>query len=392
MSNKKHILILLLLVITAIGTISSVSANDSNATDALVIEQDASEIAVDNDACEVITYEVDDFNAGDNNADEGDSSNEYDSIITVTESGTHANDKVFKAKLTDMNGNPLSNKEIWFYTEIKKEDVGWNFNLQTIKTNANGVATYKWDQTIAAGTYTMSVTSWDTYADEVVMDNVVIPKLSIKIKPTKLTTTYKSGKTFNVKVVDSESNPVKGVKLTLKVYTGKKYKTVTVTTDSKGVAKYKASKLSKGTHTIKISAGKGFSYKTATSKVVIKPKSLVVLTESYYTKNCGGIDIGIGDKSTEKLINGIKVKVKVYTGKKYKTYTLVTGYDKQIYKSDGICGLETSALSVGTHKVKITIVSKNYKGSATAVLKIPKTAKNYSKYTYLFSKGKGKYV
>ena len=77
----------------AMGTISLVSANDSNTTDTLAIEHNTSEIAVDNNANEVIMNDEDSSNVY-----IGDSSNSYDSIITVTESGTHANDKVFKAK------------------------------------------------------------------------------------------------------------------------------------------------------------------------------------------------------------------------------------------------------------------------------------------------------
>ena len=66
---------------------------------------------------------------------------------------------------------------------------------------------------------------------------------NIKITPTKMTTTYKSGKTFNIKVEDDSQSPVSGVKLNLKIFTGKRYKTATVTTNANGIASYDASKL-----------------------------------------------------------------------------------------------------------------------------------------------------
>lgn len=95
------------------------------------------------------------------------------------------------------------------------------------------------------------------------------------IKPTKLSTTYKSGKYFKAKVINSKTKkPVKGVKVTLKVFTGKNAKTVTLTSNSKGIIKYSSSKLKVGKHNVvlKVKKSKSFTGKTKKSYIKISKK------------------------------------------------------------------------------------------------------------------------
>ncbi|WP_405270918.1 hypothetical protein [Methanobrevibacter sp.] len=398
MFKKKHILILLLLIV-AIGTISSVSAMDNNTSDEIAIDQDTNVMAIENNDNDIIADddyvddyddEFDDYEDDEDYEDEDDEEYPYDSQITVQESGKYLNDKVFKVTLTDLEGNLLKNNELWYHIESKN---GNYWDIGTLKTNTKGVATYKWDYTqLPAGTYDVEFSSFgDADFEEVLLENVKVSKLSVKIKPTKLTTVYNSGKTFNVKVVDSKNRAVSGVVLTLKVYTGKKANTVTVTTNANGIAKYKASTLSKGTHRIIISAKNAKATKK-NSKVVIKQRSLTIKAKSFKVNTRdiagGAITIQVKDKSTKKGLNGVKLTLKIYTGKKYKTVKLVTGYDSDD-KKNGIAGILTNQYSVGTHKVKITPTNKNYKGSANAKLVITKSAKkNFYNYHLYFSKGK----
>lgn len=403
MLNKKHILILLLFIV-AIGTVSSVSA-DTNATDEMsasdiddeiAITEDSDEVAVDN-TNEIIADEPDESNedtnstnvAEDANNTTEEEGNDYDSLISVKQSGKYLNDKTFTITLTDLNGNPLKNKEIW--CDISSTN-GKYFDLDTITTNSKGIATYKWDADfLPAGTYEASFHSWDTYSEEIKIGPFKVTKQSVKIKPTALTTVYNSGKTFQVKVVDSNNKPVKGVELRLKVYTGKKYKNKYVTTNAKGIASYKASTLSKGTHKIVISATNAKAT-AKNSKVVIKPRAITIKTKSYKINTAdfaGGIvDIQVKDKSSKKGLNGVSLTLKIKNGKKYKTVKLVTGYDSDENKN-GIAGILTNQYSVGTHKVIIKPTSKNYKGSATAKIVITKSAKkNYYNFHIYFTKGK----
>jgi hypothetical protein len=99
----------------------------------------------------------------------------------------------------------------------------------------------------------------------------------------------------------------------------------------------------------------------------------------------------VKDKSTGKYVSGIKMQVKVFTGKKYKTFNLVTKKSKLINNAVGVL-LKTNKFSTGTHKVTVKITSPNYKGSGTFKIVIPKTAQKYKKVTYIVSNGKGKYV
>jgi hypothetical protein len=108
--------------------------------------------------------------------------------------------------------------------------------------------------------------------------------------------------------------------------------------------------------------------KQATSKMVIKkapakfsaPKVTAKKKANKYFK------VKVINKKTKKIIPGVKVKVKVYTGKKSKTYTIKTN-------SKGIAKLSTKSLKVGNHKVVITSANKYVKASKkTSSIKITK--------------------
>ncbi|MCQ2964562.1 MAG: hypothetical protein MJ203_03250 [archaeon] len=185
------------------------------------------------------------------------------------------------------------------------------------------------------------------------------------ITPTKLTTTYNSGKYFQIKVTHSGVAMV-GVKLALKVYTGKNYKTVYVTTGSNGIAKYSASKLSIGTHKIIVSSAESTSYMTASKKtnyVVINKIPTTIsapkVTNKYYSNKY--FKVTIKNKVTGKVISGLKIKIKVYTGKKYKTYTVKTN-------TKGIASLSTKYIKRGTHKVVISSANAKYTVSKSGYL------------------------
>jgi hypothetical protein len=76
------------------------------------------------------------------------------------------------------------------------------------------------------------------------------------------------------------------------------------------------------------------------------PKVVAKLKASKYFK------VTVKNKINKKAVKNCKVKVKVYTGKKYKTYTIKT--DKK-----GVAKLNTKILKKGTHNVEVS--SGNYK-------------------------------
>lgn len=149
-----------------------------------------------------------------------------------------------------------------------------------------------------------------------------------------------------------------GVKLKLLVYTGKKYKTYYITTGTNGIAKLSASKLAIGTHKVIVSSNESTSYMTATKKtsyVVIKKATTTVsakkVTNKYKAKKY--FKITIKNKATGKLVSGLKLKIKVFTGKKFKTYTVKTN-------SKGVASLSTRYIKRGTHKVVISSANCKY--------------------------------
>lgn len=268
------------------------------------------------------------------------------------------------ATLKDENGELLEGNEIIFEVIDKK---------YTAKTNANGVATVKIDA-LPAGKYSVyaSFNGDDDYLDcdfesNLTVNSVPATKTRLTITPTALTTTYNSGKTFKIKVVDARGKAVAKVKLTLKVFTGSKSKTVTLTTNAKGIASYKASTLALGKHKVTISlankdkyqaSAKTSSIKINKAKTTVKaPKVTGKYKKSKYFK------VTIKNKVTKKAVSKIKVKIKVYTGKKFKTYTVKTN-------KKGIAKINIKKLKKGTHKVVIKSGNKNYIISKKSSIKI----------------------
>ena len=191
--------------------------------------------------------------------------------------------------------------------------------------------------------------------------NSVEPK-SISLSVSKLSTTYKSGKYFKVKAIDSKTKkPVLDVKLILKVYSGKKYKKITVTTDSNGIAKYYASNLGIGSHkvTINVKDSKKFVSKMKYSSIKISRAKLKISAPKItgYYKESKRYKIVIKNRQSKKPMKNIKAIIKVFTGKKYKKYSLKT--DKK-----GIVSFNMKSLSKGKHKVAINIKSTSKVKSA----------------------------
>ena len=231
---------------------------------------------------------------------------------------------------------------------------------------------------LAVGNYVLRVTTIpDEYHNSVYRDlTVTVNKATAVIKSSMVTVAYKKSGSWTLTLVDSRSNkPISNILLTLKVYTGKKYKTVRVKTNSKGVASYQTKKLSMGTHKVKVSAQDSrYNFNTLSSSIkVIKQKAIKFKVQKTTAKDGAQLLIQVLNKKTKKPINGVKVKLLIYTGKKYKIVTLKT---KKNGKDKGICGFTTNKLTVGKHKVKILPNTIAYGGSATSSMTITKKAKS----------------
>ncbi|WP_405308654.1 hypothetical protein [Methanobrevibacter sp.] len=248
-------------------------------------------------------------------------------------------------------------------------------------TDEKGIACFP-VSALAKGSYSAKLGLVEDYLNcSSISRKIVIKKASVSIKVSKLTTTYKDGESWKIRLVDSNTKkPLFRAIITLKVFTGKKYKIYTVTTDYDGNAYFKTTKLSPGIHKVILSFSKAnYNSKTVKSAVkIIKQKALKFKIEKLTRKEGAFLGIHVKDKSTKKLLNGVKIKLFVYTGSKYKTITLKT---KTINKYKGSLIYATNKLSVGKHKVIIRPVSIRYKGFAKTTMTIKKSAKWYNAWT-----------
>ena len=429
MYKKKYMLILLSMLLVGLCAVSFVSASDANVTDDVsAVDSDVSDVAAiessdDSDIDEVSAIDsddevesddslavssdevstiddekisaIDDEKLGiDNSADTlkkveekplsvNGSSDVTKATIKLAQSGKAYKSAKLVVKVADSNGTALNKVPVKVKFSNKKS--------VTLTTNSKGIATYT--MPFSPGTYkaTASISKDNVDAKSKTLSNIKIVKAKLTIKAKKLTTTYKSGKYFQVKLVNSKNKAVKSVRVKMKVYTGKKYKTYSVKTNGKGIAKIKTNSLKRGKHkvVIKISS-KNYAAKTKKTVVKITPKPVTVLARSgiykYKGKQVGGVfESQVLNKDTRVPINGFKLKIKIYTGSKYQSFNLVTGKGE---KFKGYLFYITNKPSVGTHKVVISSANKNFKGSVTTKLVIKKEFKQYKPYAIYMSNGK----
>ena len=69
--------------------------------------------------------------------------------------------------------------------------------------------------------------------------------------------------------------------------------------------------------------------------------------------------ITVENKETGKAMQNVKVIVKVYTGKKYKTYSLKTN-------KNGKVSISTEGLNNSVHNIVASVKANSYMNSATA--------------------------
>ena len=141
--------------------------------------------------------------------------------------------------------------------------------------------------------------------------------------------------------------------MNIKVYISKnKYYNYTGTTDSNGSVQLKVT-LKPGTYKVVISGyDKGYSAKALTSQIKVSKSPIKMAPTSLKVKKGKYFKVKVTSTKTKKVLSGIKVKVKVYTGKKYKTYTIKTN-------KKGIASLKISQ-KVGKHKVVLSPGSPTY--------------------------------
>ncbi|WP_458454914.1 hypothetical protein [Methanobrevibacter sp.] len=181
----------------------------------------------------------------------------------------------------------------------------------------------------------------------------------IRIVSNNIYTYYGSGKKLTVKLINNKDNSAVGnckVKVVLK--TGKKTYTKILTTDSRGIASFDISKFNSDVYIMRISVADSNLAELSVEEIdtvliyeaspkVKAPKVKFKYKKSKYFK------VTVKHQKTKKAIKKLKLKLKVYTGKKYKVYKIKTN-------NKGVAKLNTKKLKRGKHKVVITSLNKNY--------------------------------
>jgi hypothetical protein len=242
------------------------------------------------------------------------------------------------------------------YVHIKVYVTSSKFEEIVRQTDKDGKITFT--ATLAVGSHKLIVSMADNrYDGGEVTKTIKVKKASAKITAKKVTAYYKGGKYFTVKLTNSKSKkPIYNAKINIKVYVSKnRYYNYNGNTGLNGKIKLSLDNLAPGKYKVVVSGAdsKSFSAKEVTTKIVIK-KAPTKLTAKKVTAKKGAkkyFKVKAKNKKTKKPISKLKLKVKVYTGKKYKTYTIKTN-------KKGIAKLSVKKLKVGKHKVLVKSADK----------------------------------
>ena len=208
------------------------------------------------------------------------------------------------------------------------------------------------------GKHKVIISSADTRYDfNKITKTITVKKASAKITTKKVTAYYKGGKFLTVKVTNTKTKkPIFNAKVNIKIYVSKnRYYNYNGNTGLNGKLKVLLDTLKPGTYKVVISGAdsKNFKADSVTTKIVIKKAPTKFIAKKLKAKKGAKkyFKVTAKNKKTKKVIPGIKLKVKVYTGKKFKTYKIKTN-------SKGLAKLSVKKLKVGKHKVIITSANK----------------------------------
>ena len=219
-------------------------------------------------------------------------------------------------------------------------------------TNDKGVV--KFSAPLAVGKHKMVVSTADNrYDGGEVTKYITVKKSTGKLSAPKVTSYYKEGKNFTVKLVNTKKNnsPIYGANVNIRVFVSNtQYYNYNGQTGADGKLQLKID-LTPGTYKVEVLNGDGKNYtaKKITSKIVVK-KTKAKITPKKLTSKKGvskKFKVKVINKKTKTAVIGVKVKIKVYTGKNYKIYTKKTN-------SNGYAKLNVKSLKVGKHKVYVS--------------------------------------
>ena len=240
------------------------------------------------------------------------------------------------------------------------------------QANDKGIATVNYT-TASVGSHKLVVTSADIrYSADSKTKGIKVTKANGKFTASKITTYYKSGKTFIIKLTNCRNNkPIFGANVNIKVFISKtSYYNYNGQTGYDGSIRINLNTFKPGTYKVVISTSdsKNYTANQITSQFVIKTAPAVLTPTKVVAKKGENkyFTVTVKNTKTKTVISGVKLNIKVYTGKNAKTYTATTN-------SKGVAMITVKNLSVGTHKVVVTSGNKYVTAkAATSSIKITK--------------------
>ncbi len=297
--------------------------------------------------------------------------------ITYTVTGSTFDDIKVKVTLTDPTTNEaIANAYIRFDIDSTgNKGTNHEHNYYYVHVNDDGSAVCNGEAEIPGHYYlngfldgpnenfvfTTTFTSEDYGLTREVL-KIVIHKTQMTAIINPINLKYGSSKDVTVKVIDAKNKkPIYDAQITATIYkAGKKTGIDEVPIIYKGKTTVHIPKLDAGRYTLKLTSCDDSHYLiTKTVKITVKPLKLNVkaqkVTNKYKQSKYFKLTVKKGSK--------IKINVKVYTGKKAKTYIIKTN-------KKGVAKLNTKSLKIGKHKVTISSANPNYKISATSKITI----------------------
>ena len=226
----------------------------------------------------------------------------------------------------------------------------------------------------AVGSHKIVVTMADSrYTASTVTKTVKVKKATAKITVKKVTGYYKSGSIYKIKLTNTKNKKaIYAGKLNVKIYpNSRSYYNYNGQTGLDGTLRISLDSFKPGTYKVEVSSndGKNFTASKKTSQFVVK-KAPAKLTPKKLTAKKGEnkkFRVIVKNTANKNPVVGVKVSIKVYTGKTVKTYTAKTN-------ANGTAKISVKNLSVGTHKVVVKSANKYVVATAAkSSIKITKT-------------------
>ena len=272
-----------------------------------------------------------------------------------------------KITVKDKNGKAVSG----MYLLVRLYSTSKKYNDYLFQTDKKGQVAFS--ASLDVGKHKIIVSSADNrYSASKVTKTITVKKTSAKITAKKVKVYYKSGGYLTVKLTNSKTKkPIYNGKINIKIFISKnRYYNYNGNTGMNGKLKLLVDTLKPKTYKVEVSGAdnKNFNAKMVKTKIVVK-KTTAKLTPKKLTAKKGAkkyFKITVKNKKTKKPVTKSKLKVKVYTGKKAKTYKVKTN-------SKGVAKLSTAKLKVGKHKVVVSSAQKYVKAKkAKSTIKIKK--------------------